>query len=210
MARSGRLRVVLPGDLPALLPTCDAHGELDALLQDPGATWARAAMDQWGLCGVVLVNDDSSPEAQLLVCPGLQLPPDHPLVHWSRLPDAAYLLALVTEPDDADNRGLPQARTRLLVQALSRRLAGDVATVEAAASLRGGTCLEPPMDWLAGAGFTGVPEPRADGRVRMRLSLESTSRWIPDLHRAKDLLQGLLPRPVPPVEPTGRDGHGAP
>ncbi|WP_420176338.1 hypothetical protein [Luteococcus sp. OSA5] len=209
MRRNPRVHLVVPGDLPRLLPTCQGHGNLDGLLQDPSASWARAAMDQWGLCGAALLDDQAQPCAQMMICPGLQLPTGHPLVNWSKTPEAAYLLALVTTPASDPRPTAEDPRVKVLVQALARQLSGQVATVEAAARRESGTCLEPPSAWLAAAGFTVVPEARADGRVRMRLDLESTVRWRPGLGRARALLEGLVPRPLPPVEPTGRDGQGS-
>ncbi|MEL4356438.1 MULTISPECIES: hypothetical protein [unclassified Luteococcus] len=204
MGRGSRVHAVVPGDLAGLLPGCQGHPELEYALHDPAAGWARAAMAQWGLCGVAMHDEQDAPVAQALVCPGLNLPPEHPLVHWSKLPDAAYLLALVTHTDDDE---AAHAQVRLLVQGLARHLHGQVDTLEAVGRHAAPSCLEPPVGWLTAAGFQPVDEFRADGCQRLRLDLGTTVRWRPDLARAWHLLGGLVPRPVPPAEPTGRQGR---
>lgn len=205
MGRGTRVRAVVSADLRGLLPSCEDHPQLERALHDPAAAWARASMAQWGLCGVVVQDDEDLPVAQALICPGLNLPVNHPLVQWSKLPDAAYLLASVTRaPDDETAR----SQMKLLVQGLARHLHGQVATLEAVGRHTAPTCLEPPVEWLTHAGFQPVEEFRADGCQRLRLNLANTVRWRPELSRAWSLLSGLVPRPVPPAEPTGRQGRG--
>ncbi|MEL4504834.1 hypothetical protein AAEX63_08350 [Luteococcus sp. H138] len=206
MGRGMRVRAVVPADLTGLLPGCQEHPRLERELHDPAATWARASMAHWGVCGVAVYDEEELPVAQALICPGLNLPSTHPLVQWSKLPDAAYLLALVTRGADDDSG---PARVKLLVQGLARHLHGQVETLEAVGRHSAPTCLEPPVGWLTHAGFQPVDEFRADGCQRLRLNLAGTVRWRPELSRAWNLLAGLVPRPVPPAEPTGRQGRRA-
>lgn len=203
--RGPRVRPMVPGDLVAHSPVCAAHPGLDELLHDRDAPWARAAQDQWGLCGVMLL-DDAEPVAELLVCAGLHLPVGHPLEQWSKLPQAAYLLALGVD----DRAGDPAAAVRLLVQGVAKRLHGQVSTVEAVGRTSRASCLEPPLEWLAGAGFRELSEGGRDGCHRMRLELDQTIPWRGQLGRAREVLTSLVPRPVSPAEPTGREGGHLP
>ena len=199
MGRGMRARVVVPADLRGLDQLSGCAGS-QAWMTDPQAAWARAAMTSWGLCGVVLAADGQEPQAVALVCPGLNIPSGHPLEQWSKLPDAAYLLAVgvgagATPGDEA-------GRLRHLVQGLAHHLQGQVQTLEAVGRTDPQPCA-PGRQALEAAGFVPVQEFRVGECQRMRLDLSTTLRWRrPELNRAWGLLAGLVPRPVPPVEPT--------
>lgn len=201
MGRTRRVRAVLPHDLREGPGTCRGHGRLDDLLRDPGAAWARAAQDAWGLCGIALADEHDQPVAQLLVCPVLQLPAEHPLERWSKTPDSACVLALELPEPHAKH---PEHLVRTMVQHLARRLSGQAGSVVALGLDEGGTCLQPHREWLEAAGFHDVEENRQGGCRRLELPLDGMVRWQPDLNRAWQLLAGLVPRPLPPAEPTGR------
>ncbi len=195
-----RVRAMVPGDLVGLKPVCPAHGGLDETLGDPASTWARAAQDRWGLCGVLVCEGDL-PVAGALVCPALNLPAGHPLERWARRSDVAYLLALTCADPEQGGGG-----TRLLVQGLSRHLQGQVAAVEAVGQELGSSCLVPPVSWLMGAGFHPVEdEQREAGQQLLRLDVDAGVQWLARLDRAWGVLSGLVTRPVRPAEPTGRD-----
>ncbi len=175
-------RRLTPADLAGL----PAAGH-EALLGHP--SWARAAMDAWGLCGVGDVGDHGV-TAYLLVCPALHVPRDHPLALGANA-DAAALLA--ASPDAAPR----------LVQGLAARLVGHrtITAVDAAVGTPG-TVLAPSPEWLARCGF----HPLASDPCRHRLDLTATRSWLPDLgdwvRRLSDLVQ-----PTPPPEPAGRFGR---
>ncbi|GAA1397570.1 hypothetical protein [Luteococcus peritonei] len=202
MGRTRRVRPMVPQDLTVGPGTCRGHGGLDPLLHDPQALWARSAQDQWGLCGIAVLDEHDEVLAQLMVCPVLQLPAGHPLEHWSKTPDSACLLALVTTRAEGER---PEHLVKLMVQHLARRLVGQAGSVVALGLTQGGSCLQPPAAWLEEAGFQRVEEHRVDGCRRLELRLDATARWQPDLNRAWQLLAGLVPRPLPPAEPTGRE-----
>lgn len=206
MGRGTRVRVVVPGDLRGLVSLSGCRG-FQPWMTDAEAAWARGAMAAWGLCGVALAPEDEAPQAVALVCPGLNIPSGHPLEQWSKLPGAAYLLAVDLGAEPLAEQ--EAARLRHLVQGLAHHLQGRVQTVEAVGRREPQPC-SPRRDALAAAGFEPVQEYRVGDCQRMRLDLGTTLRWKrPELHRAWDLLAGLVPRPVPPVEPTGRDSSGA-
>lgn len=202
MGRTRRVQDLAPADLAGLTGPV-RRDELGRLLADPHAAWARSAQEQWGMCGVALLDEDDQTLAHLLVCPGLQLPSGHPLAQWSRTPDGACLLALAV----ADELPRPEATVRHLVQRVSRRLVGQASGISAVGcdgAKDAPDCLEPPTGWLAQAGFAPVEGRQLGGGRRMELPLDSSLRWQPDLNRAWQLLAGLVPRPLPPTEPTGR------
>lgn len=202
MGRGTRARVVVPGDLRGLEDLSGCAGS-QPWMTDPQAAWARAAMASWGMCGVALAADGQSPQAVALVCPGLNIPAGHPLEQWSKLPDAAYLLAVDVGADGGPEQ--EAGRLRHLVQGLAHHLQGQVQTLEAVGRTEPQPCA-PGRKSLEAAGFFPVQEFRVGDCQRMRLDLSTTLRWRrPQLNRAWDLLAGLVPRPVPPVEPTGRD-----
>lgn len=157
--------------LEAVLPAMLADQDLAAAVAssrmpcDPQQPWARAAMDQWGLCGGQVLDEECA-TVTALVCPGLQVPPSHPLQHWSKAPAGAHLLALhLVSLQDAE------AATRLVVQYLVRRLAGHVDTLEALATTGEPDVLRPRDQWLCGAGFVVIDERPGSSEVRMRLEV---------------------------------------
>lgn len=157
---------------------------------DPGLlpmTWAEAALDEWGFCGVGCVSDGLL-TGYLLVAPALHVPRPHPLAACANA-DAAALLAVV---DDGCGRRL--------VQSLAARLVGHrtITAIDAAASELG-TALAPSYTWLDEVGF----HPLDQDPNRYRLELAGTRSWLPDVAPLLDRLRGII-RPVPPPEPVGR------
>lgn len=190
-----RLRTLHPEGL-AELDECGAPGRVP---RSEDVAWARAAADQWGLCGVVFVHGDEV-VAHALVSPTLHLPSDHPLAAWSRTPESAALLELHTTdraPDDA---------AKVLVQSLAARLHGRVGGLEAAGTLGEPSCHQLSCEWLQGVGFQPVPGAGNRFGRRMRLDLSSTIVWRPGLRGTWRAVKAMLERPLGP-EPTGRRRH---
>ncbi len=174
-------RLLTPADV-SRLPLPD---EAASLLKHP--SWARAAMAEWGLCGIGCVTGEVV-TGYLLVSPALHLPREHPLSLGANA-DAAALLAVVD--DGCGHR---------LVPALAAKLIGHrtITAIDAAASAEG-TALAPTPAWLDASGFQPI-----DGDPgRYRLELRATRSWLPDLASVWERLRDTV-RPARPPEPVGR------
>lgn len=190
-----RVRTLHP-DALARLSSCGAPGSVP---RAGDQAWACAAAEQWGMCGLALVHNDHV-VAHALVCPTLNLPPDHPLARWSRSPESAALIELHRTdwaPDDAE---------KVLVQSLAARLEGRVGGLEAAGALGRPNCHQPTCTWLEEVGFLPVPGAASPTGRRMRLDLASTVIWRPGLRGAWRAVHTLVERPLG-AEPTGRGQH---
>lgn len=211
-----RLRPLSVADLAVLPADCPCGGRR---LLSTSTTWASAAVQRFGVCGVAAF-DGSEPIGWLLVSPALNLPASHPLATGAR--DAAVAQLLQAHVVEAW-RGIGIGRH--LVQSLAGRLVacsdaidalGAVAPLAgAAASGDGSRCLVPPASWLQQVGFAavepsgGLPGPMGalgrgtrlaavDGQRRMRLDLRRTRRWTPDVAGALSRALGwAAPASVP-------------
>lgn len=173
-------RVLTPGDVAQL--HCPGA---EAVLDHP--TWARAAMSEWGICGIGCVTGGMV-TGFVLVSTALHVPREHPLALGAN----AQAAALLAVSDDGCGRRL--------VQSLAAHLVGrrTITAIDAAAS-GPGTVLSPSYEWLGSVGFHPV-----DGDpYRYRLDLRGTRSWLPDLSGAMQRLRDLV-RPTPPPEPAAR------
>lgn len=183
-----RIYPLVPADLHRL-PTCSCDGV--AAGAEP--RWARAAMVEWGMCGVAIVVDGRT-IGHLLVSPPLHVPRSHPL-HSGVNFDAAALLRVSVVPG---HRG--HGYGRQLVQSCAARLVGRrrLIGLDAWGSRSDGRCTAPPAAFLESVGFHPLPH---DAR-RLRLDLDTT-RTLPDLTSVLARLRTIV-HPMPPPEPTGR------
>lgn len=156
--------------------------------------WARTVEEQWGACGLIAVDGEQ-------------------IIGYLTLSPAAYvprLGAFATTPISQDavvvmNVRVMDERTghgvgRQLIQGAAAMAAKrDVRALEAVASHRPTSCMMP-VGFLQAVGFTVTREHPLTPRLRM--DLQNTVRWQPDLGAAWQRLRGLVSRP-PPAEPAG-------
>ena len=188
-----RVRVLTPADL-AEVPGCTECG----FRVSPDDDWARAAQDRWALVGLEFRNGGAAPAYALVAVPDA-LPADHPLSGQRSDRDVAILLAVHVD-GPLRKRGL----ARMLVIGLARRLLGRVQAIEAAGSRGYSSCQAPSAAWLEGIGFhhTEGMEWLPGGARRMRMDLNATVRWQPDLAQMVRRLVRLGPE-AEPVTPEG-------
>lgn len=214
MGRSGRVRPLLERDLARLPLTCPRCVLGSSSLVDADSGWASAAVDRFGLCGVVAVIDHHA-VGYLLLSPALNVPATHPIAHGARTPDSAVVMSVrVLE----DHRGSGVGKH--LVQSAAARLLRQANCLEAIGTSGNPSCQTPPLNWLESVGFVpcddpvgtpaglGPPTRRLPGGiaapVRMRLDLSSTVTWRPDLQWAKSWVGGWAGRPAQPEHPRSR------
>lgn len=188
-----RLALLTPADLPGL-PTCADCSAAELFAAD--ASWARAAMEQFGFCGVAAENE-GRPVAHLVLCPSLTIPTGHPLTNGARAPRGAGLLELWVDPSYA-RAGLG----RQLVQHATARLVDKATCIEAIGALTDATCCAPPRAWLEQLGFAGTGVTTLQGE-RMRLDLERTVSWRETWRGAAHRVNAWLSQPS--TEPSNRD-----
>lgn len=200
---SRRLRPMTVKDVAALPASCasctfwgTSPGELAA---SPGHRdnlsiqneWAEAITRHWGYCGVVAVQDDVL-VGYLTLAPARYVPRLGAFATTPVGPDAAVLVSGQVLPE---HRG--HGIGRQLVQAAAGLVARrDLRALEAVGTYQQGPSCLLPVGWLEAVGFTVV---RAHPtRPRLRMDLQTTVRWRPDLGAAWHRLTGLVAQPAPP------------
>lgn len=159
--------------------------------------WAEAVTARWGYCGVVAVDGDDLLGYASLAPAGL-VPRLGALTTTPVNPDVAVLLSVRVE-EQHRGRGIGR---QLLQSAAGLMVRRDIRAIEAIASYREGpTCLAP-AGFLERVGFAVIrPHPVTP---RLRMDLQTTARWLPDLGAAWNRLTGLMPQPAPGPEPAHR------
>lgn len=187
--------------LPSTCPSCVLGAERPPGLESSSgaATWARAAEEAWGFCGVGLFHVERVVGYVLLTSP-LHVPRLGPQSGYGLNPDAAVIMSIRVLPEYADC-GLG----RQLLQAAAARIARtNFNALEVRGSYTSGLCAIPSVGFLKAVGFDVIdPHPQ---HPRLRLDLSRTVRWTPDLRASAERLLNWA-RPLPP-EPVGRS-HGA-
>ncbi|GAA2094077.1 hypothetical protein GCM10009841_04280 [Microlunatus panaciterrae] len=151
---------------------------------------------QWGSCGLVATNGDRV-IGYLTMAPALLVPRLGSFASTPVSQDAAVVLN-VRVVDEYAGHGLG----RQLVQAAAAvAVKRDVRALEAIASHRQNSCMVP-VGFLEAVGFTIIRHHPLTPRLRM--DLQTTVRWRPDLVAAWSRLRSLAVRPAPP-EPVGFD-----
>lgn len=166
--------------------------------------WAEAVARRWGYCGVIATDGDDlvgyATMAPAATVPRLgALDAVHPMN-----PDAAVLLSTRVEEayrGHGAGRQLVQAAAGLMV----RR---DIRAIEALGSYRDGPSCISPVGFLQRVGFSVVRQHPVTPRLRM--DLQATARWLPDLGAAWTRLTGLMPQPAAGPEPAHRDTSTTP
>jgi GNAT superfamily N-acetyltransferase len=110
--------------------------------------------------------------------------------------DAAVVMS-VRVLQEFQGKGIGRQLVQSAAALVSRR---DIRALEAVGTEHEGPSCMLPASWLESVGFTVVrPHPITP---RLRMDLQSTVRWRPDLGAAWQRLTGLVPQSVPP-EPAG-------
>jgi len=204
-----RLRPMTAADVPDLPSPCARCTFWEVSLVDLAApadhrermaiksAWAESVTDHWGYCGVLAEQGDGI-IGYLTLAPPALVPrlgafPTTPMGH-----DAAVLLSgLVVEGQRGHGIG------RQLVQSAAGLVARrDIRALEAVGTHRDGPSCLLPAGWLEAVGFAVVrPHPTTP---RLRMNLQTTVRWRPDLGAAWHRLTGLVAQPAPPEAAAGR------
>lgn len=203
-----RLRPMTAADLGLLPDQCVRCTFWDASLHDLAAPdrhrdrvaakreWAASVTRRWGYCGVLAADGDEV-LGYAMLSPAHLVPRLGAIDYAPLNPDAAVLLSIrVEEPQRGHGLGrqLVQSAAGLMV----RR---DIRAIEAMGSYRSPSCM-PPVGFLERVGFTVVRQHPVTPRLRM--DLQATVRWLPDLGAALSRLTGLMPQPAPGPEPAHR------
>jgi GNAT superfamily N-acetyltransferase len=153
--------------------------------------WAEAVTARWGYCGVLALND-GEPIGFLTVAPSALVPR---LGGFSTAPmssDAAVLMSAQVI-DGFRGKGIGR---QLVASAASLLVRRDIRALEAIGTNREGPSCMTPTPFLESVGFAIVrPHPVTP---RLRMDLQSTQRWIPDLGAAWNRLTELVGQPTSP------------
>jgi len=159
------------------------------------ADWAETVTAHWGYCGVAAYND-SELIGHLTMAPAMHVPRLAAFATTPVSPDAAVLMSVrVAE----EHRGHGVGR-HLLQTAAGLLVRRDIRALEAVGTFHEGPSCMLSASWLETVGFAVVrPHPVTP---RLRMDLQSTQRWRPDLGAAWHRLTGLVAQPVAPEPAT--------
>lgn len=205
-----RLRPMTGADLELLPEPCARCTFWEVSLHDLAAPdlhrdralvkreWADAVTRRWGYCGVIATDGDEL-LGHATMAPASLVPRLGMLdaVH-SINPDAAVLLSTRVE-DPYRGHGLGRQLVQAAAGLMVRR---DIRAIEALGSYREGPSCISTAGFLQRVGFSVVRQHPVTPRLRM--DLQATARWLPDLGAAWTRLTGLMPQPVAGPEPAHR------
>ncbi|NNG20092.1 GNAT family N-acetyltransferase [Naumannella sp. ID2617S] len=207
MTERPRFRPIMVEQLPSLPRTCSGcalgEGVRPGLEADGNAAkWARAAQQEWGLCGIS-AQVGAELAGYLLFCPPLHVPRSGPQGGGPHGADAAAMLSIRVQPECA---GVGIGR-QLIQATAARAVRMGLAALEVRATRVGPSCALPPVGFLTATGFEiTVAHPV---HPRLRLDLARTVRWRPGLLNSALGRLGDWVRPLPP-EPASRVEPAAP
>jgi GNAT superfamily N-acetyltransferase len=204
---SRRFRPLTAANLSALPELCARCTFWEASLTDLATSgdhrdrpqvkleWAKSVTEHWGYCGVIAVNDGAT-IGYLTMAPSMYVPRLGAFATTPVSPDAAVLQGVwVTE--ELRGKGIGRQLVQSAAGMLVRR---DIRALEAVGTYRTAPSCMMPAGWLEAVGFTVVrPHPVTP---RLRMNLQSTQRWRPDLGAAWHRLTGLVAQPNPPTPAT--------
>jgi GNAT superfamily N-acetyltransferase len=204
---SRRIRPLTATDLAALPDPCARCTFWESSLGDLATSsdhrdrqqtkleWAEAVTARWGHCGVMAVNDGQVIGFLTLApagfVPRLGAFPTTPVSQ-----DAAVVMSLRVV-DGFQGKGIGRQLVQSAAALVARR---DIRALEAIGTYRDGPSCMVSAAWLQTVGFRVIRAHPVTPRLRM--DLQSTVRWRPDLGAAWQRLTGLVPQGAPP-EPAG-------
>ncbi len=153
--------------------------------------WAEAVTAQWGYCGVLASNDGQS-IGFLTMAPSNVVGRLGGLSASPMSPDAAVLMS-VQVVDGFRGRGIGRQLVASAASLLARR---DIRALEAIGTNREGPSCMMATSFLESVGFVVVRAHPVTPRLRM--DLQATQRWMPDLGAAWNRLTELVSQPAPP------------
>lgn len=211
---SRRIRPLTAADLASLPDPCARCTFWESSLNDLATSsdhhdrerakldWAEAVTARWGHCGVMAVNDGQIVGFLTLApagfVPRLGAFPTTPVSQ-----DAAVVMSLRVI-EEFQGKGIGRQLVQSAASMVARR---DIRALEAVGTYRDGPSCMVSASWLQSVGFRLVrPHPVTP---RLRMDLQTTVRWMPDLSAAWQRLTGLVPQGAPPepaaFEPVLRD-----
>ncbi len=200
---SRRLRPMTAADLPSLPEPCARCTFWESTLGDLAAPadhldrprvkseWAQAVTQRWGYCGVIALHDEQ-PIGHLTVAPAPYVPR---LGAFSTTPvgaDAAVVMSAHVLPEFR-GKGIGRQMVQSAAALVARR---DIRALEAVGTYHDSPSCMLPTAWLEAVGFQVVrPHPITP---RLRMDLQTTARWRPDLGAAWNRLTDLVTQPPSP------------
>jgi len=204
MAR--RFRPMTAADLAAIAEPCTRCTFWEARLADLATSsdregtetkqqWAEAVTRHWGYCGVVAYNDDEL-IGHLTMAPAMHVPRLGAFATTPVSPDAAVVMS-VRVAEEHRGHGVGRHLVQTAAALVARR---DIRALEAVGTYHDGPSCMLPTAWLESVGFAIVrPHPVTP---RLRMDLQATQRWRPDLGAAWSRLTGLVTQPAAPEPAT--------
>jgi GNAT superfamily N-acetyltransferase len=169
------------------LATSSDHTDREQTKRD----WAAAVTSRWGYCGVMAVSDKEV-IGFLTMAPAGYVPRLGAFASTPTSQDAAVVMS-VRVVEEFQHKGIGRQLVQSAAGLAARR---DIRALEAVGTYRDGPSCMLPASWLQSVGFAVVrPHPLTP---RLRMDLQSTLRWKPDLGAAWQRLAGLVPQTVPP------------
>ncbi|MFL6027904.1 MAG: GNAT family N-acetyltransferase [Friedmanniella sp.] len=157
--------------------------------------WAEAVTRYWGYCGVAAYNDTEL-IGHLTMAPAVYVPRLGSFATTPVSPDAAVLMS-VNVAEEHRGHGVGRHLVQSAAALVARR---DIRALEAVGTYRDGPSCMLPAAWLQAVGFTVVrPHPVTP---RLRMDLQATQRWRPDLGAAWSRLTELVAQPAAPEPAT--------
>jgi GNAT superfamily N-acetyltransferase len=153
--------------------------------------WAEAVTRRWGFCGV-LAQGDGETIGFLTMSPTGLVPRLAGFATTPMSSDAAVVMS-VQVVDGYRGKGIGR---QLVASAASLLVRRDIRALEAIGTNREGPSCIPPTPFLEAVGFAVCrPHPVTP---RLRMDLQSTQRWMPDLGAAWSRLTELVSQPASP------------
>ena len=209
---SRRLRPMTAADLSLLPEPCARCTFWEASLTDLAAPvdhldrrsvkaeWAEMVTRHWGYCGVLAYQDDAV-IGHLSLAPAMYVPRLSAFATTPVSADAAVIMsAQVIE--EFRGRGIGRQLMQSAAGLVARR---DIRALEAIGTYTDGPSCMLPTGWLEAVGFQ-VVRPHAI-TPRLRMNLQTTVRWRPDLGAAWNRLTGLVTQPGGAPEPAAYTPH---